>query len=164
MKKSLMLGAMAIAAAATISAASAKTYKFGFYTASGGAYCDGLKFTASGGVAVGYHVYDQTYCVYPNGVVGGLEGKVPALGGGSWYSLAGSQASGDGLPSTYTLVYYANVKALTWALAYESSDYGIPFTEINSGTLQKGKPFAVHTPGRKSLGSTLKVGLAHVKG
>ena len=162
MKKSLMLSAMAVAAIASISSASAKKYEFGFYTASGGAYCDGLKFTETSGVAVGFHVYDQTNCVYPNGYAGGLLGTAPAAGPGKWYSLAGSQASGDSLPSTYTLVYYANVKSLTWVLAYESADYSIPFTSINSGTLQKGKPAAHVTPGRKSLGSSLRVGLAHI--
>jgi hypothetical protein len=163
MKKSLMLGAMALVAAASVSAASAKSYEFGFYTPSGGAYCDGLKFKAAGGVAVGEHIYDQTYCTYPNAYAGGLLGSVPSLGAGKWYSLAGSQASGDGLPDTYTLVYYANVKSLTWALAYESTAYSVPFTVINSGTLQSGPPFAHVSPGHKNLGSTMKVGLAHIK-
>jgi hypothetical protein len=165
MKKSLMLGAMALTAAATVStAASAKSYQYGFYTPSGGAYCDGLNFTVSGHVASGYHVYDQNYCVYPNSVIGGFKGTVPVLGKkGEWFSLAGSQASGDGLPNVYTLVYYADAKTMTWALAYESTTYGIPFTVINEGTLQKGPPFAHVTPGRKNLGSTLKVGLAHIK-
>lgn len=162
MKKSLMLGAMAIAAVATASSASAKKYEFGFYTASGGAYCDGLKFTDTSGVAVGQHIYDQTNCAYPNANVGGLLGPIKTLGAGNWYSLAVSQATGDGLPSAYTLVFYANVKSLLWALAYESSDYSITFAELNAGTLQKGKPAAHVVPGKKSLGSAIRVGLAHV--
>jgi hypothetical protein len=162
MKKSLMLGTMAIAAIATVSAAQAKKYEYGFHTPSGTAYCDGLDFTVTSGVASGYHVYDQAYCAYPESVLGGYEGTVPTLGTGKWFSLSGSQASGDGLPDSYTLVYYANIKSLKWALAYESSAYTVPFTPINAGVLVKGKPGAFHKPGMKMLGTTMKAGLAHI--
>jgi hypothetical protein len=161
MKKSLMLGAMALAAVATASSAQAKKYEFGLYTAGGGAYCDGLQFTASGGVAVGQHIYDQVYCVYPDGNLGGFESKIAALGGGKWYTLPVSLATGDGDPQSYTLVFYANVKALEWVLAYENTDYGVTFSELNSGTLQKGPPFS-QAHGKK-LGSALKVGLSRLK-
>ena len=164
MKKSLMLGVMALAATAAVtSAASAKSYKFGFYTASGGAYCDGLSFSVSGGVAVGYHVYDQNYCVYPNAYAGGVEGKFPALGAGKWFPLAISNATGDGALQSYTFVFYTNPTALTWVLFAENTDYGIPFEEFNAGTLQKGPPFAHVSPNHKNLGSTIRVGLAHLK-
>ena len=155
MKKSLLLGAMALAATAVTTAASAAEY--GFYTAGGGAYCDGAKFSGTS-PATGYHVYDQTYCTETNEVLGGFKGSVPKLGSGQWYTfpVSGSAASAE---ETIVFTFYLNTAALQWVLFYESTDYGIPFEELNSGSLEKGPPFAMVRPGQKRLGSVIRESL-----
>ena len=159
MKKSLLLGAMALVASAA-TAASAKEY--GFYTAGGGAYCDGLSFTGKA-PAVGYHVYDQVYCVYTNAYTGGFESKIPAIGPGKWFTFPISNGSGDGAPESEVFTFYANTASLLWVLFYESTDYGVTFQELNSGTLEPGKPFAMVHPGAKHLGSVIHESLAALK-
>ena len=147
MKKSLLLGAMALAASAGVTAASAAEY--GFYTSSGGAYCDGIKYSGTA-PAVGFHVYDQTYCVYPNAYTGGFESKIKALGAGKWFTFPVSNGSGDGASESYVFTFYINPSQLTWVLAYESSDYGITFSELNAGTLMKGQALRDGSPRREA--------------
>jgi hypothetical protein len=158
MKKALLLGAIALAGVTVAANAQAKEY--GFYTASGSGYCDGVSFTGTA-PATGFHIYDQTYCSYTNAALGGYSGTVKSLGAGQWFTFPVSQSSGDGLPESYVLTFYINTKALTWVLAYESTDYSIPFEVINEGGLQKGKPFAAG--GKKIHQSVIHAGLASLK-
>ncbi len=162
MKKSLLLGAMAFAASAAVTtAASAKSGEFGFYTADGGAYCDGVMYSGAK-PATGYHIYDQTYCPYTNEVLGGFRGDVKGLGKGEWYTfpVSGSSSAGE---EYIVFTFYINPKALEWVLYYESTDYGIPFSLLNEGVLQKGAPFAMVHPGAKHLGSVIRESMAKLK-
>ncbi len=159
MKKSLMLGAMALAASAATTAASAA--EFGFYSSSGSPYCDGVKYSGKT-PATGFHVYDQTYCPFTNTVLGGFEGHVKYLGAGKWFTFPVSNASSGGEESL-VFTFYINPRALQWVLYYESTDYGIAFTELNAGSLVKGKPYAMVHPGQKHLGSVIRESLAAVK-
>ena len=162
MKKSLLLGAMALATSAATNAASAATKEYGFYTLGGSAYCDGLELTGTK-PAVGYHIYDQVYCVYQNATLGGFDTPNAAIGPGKWFTLPVSNSSGDGNSKSLVFTFYANVKSLLWVLYYESSDYGIPFSFLNQGTLQAGPPFAMVRPGAKHLGSVIHEALAALK-
>ena len=161
MKKSLLLGAMALAAT-TATATVASAAEYGFYTSSGGAYCDGVKFSGKN-PAVGFHVYDQNYCQYENAYLGGFEGKVKDLGAGKWFTFPVSNGSGDSAPESYVFTFYINTHDLQWQLYYESTDYGITFEFLNSGSLQKGKPFAMVRPGAKHLGTVIRESLAALK-
>ena len=163
MKKSVMLGAMALGVTAVSTAARARNYEFGFYTDAGTPFCDGVKFSGDSGSGAGYHIYDEARCAYPKALLGGFDGTVPKLGPGKWYSFPVSQAPGDQLSPAYVEVFYINVKALTWVLAYESTDYGIPFNVSNSGVLMKGKPDALAKPGQKRLGSVIAESIAAKK-
>jgi opacity protein-like surface antigen len=157
MKKSLLLGAMALAA----SAATASAAEYGFYSTYGGAYCDGLKFSGKA-PAVGQHIYDQVYCVYTDANTGGFESKIKAIGPGKWFTFPVSNGSGDGSSESYVFTFYANTKALEWVLAYESTDYGITFSVLNEGTLQSGPPFAHMKQGAKHLGSVIHESMAKI--
>ena len=160
MKTLLLCGAVAVCALSAADSSLAKTYRYGFYTPSGSPYCDGVEFTGDRLGAAGVHVYDQTNCVFPDGVLGGFGGTVPALGPGWWFTFPVSQAAGDLTPPAVTPAYYINVRALTWGVAYESTDYDIPFQGVFNGILMKGKPAAHARPGQKNLGAVLRQTLA----
>jgi hypothetical protein len=162
MKKALMLGAMAFAAFTFAAShnAEAKKYKVGFETASGGAYCDGLDVDVSKTTdeAIGTHVYYQADCPYKNTYVGGFGGSIKALGAGTWYSLTGSQDPGSYPSPLDVLVYYANFKSATWALAIESTYDSISFEVVNSGIL--GAPLDANAKPKAHLGSLAKASIA----
>ncbi len=134
----------------------AKAVEYSFHTNSGGGFCDGIKFTP-GSPALGYHVYDQQYCVFPNAYLGGFKGHVPALGPGEWYSFPVSSSANDESGDTLTLIFYINMKSLKWQLAYEDTELGVPFEFINGGILIRGKPEA-HV-GRMLRQTVVKAGL-----
>ena len=162
-KNMLLLGALTAGSLVTIKPAAAKTYAFGFYTSSGSAFCDGVKFTGDKLGGAGFHVYDQVNCKYPDGILGGFAGRTPALGPGNWYTFPVSQAQGDLTPPSFTPVFYINVKALSWVAAYESTDYNVPFQVLNGGILMKGKPAAMAKPGQKNLGAVLRQTLVSLR-
>ncbi len=160
MKTILMFGAIALAASATVNPAAAKKYAFTFASSSGDAYCDGVVFNYSGAVAIGYHVYDGTSCNYQSTEIAGIEGTIKGDGPGKWFFFALPPGPGTNLPG-YSFFALLNAKALTWELAYESQEYGVPFDVINTGTLIP-KPPAQHGGG-KSLGTLVRAGLSHIK-
>ncbi len=164
MKKSLMLGAMALVASAAATAASA--HEYGFYTASGSPYCDGVMYSgyseSAGTPATGYHVYDQTNCPYTNAVLGGFKGHVRALGPDKYFTFPVSNAASSG-EEYIVFTFYINPQNLVWSLYYESTDYNIAFTYLNSGMLVQGPPYAMVKPGQKRLGSVIRESMAALK-
>jgi hypothetical protein len=161
MKTMLMLSAIALAASASLNPASAKKYAFTFASSSGATYCDGVEFSYSEGIAIGYHVYDGTNCNYPSMEIAGPESRIKSAGPGKWFFFELPPGPNQGLPADYTFFALLNAEALKWDLAYESTDYSIPFTLISDGTLVVGLP-SQHGGGQK-LGSVVKAGLAHIK-
>ena len=161
MKTTLMMGAMALAASAMVTPAAARKYAFTFASRSGAGYCDGVEFTYSQGLAIGYHLYDGTHCAYPATEIAGTQSKIAYVGPGKWFFFALPPGPGQGLPAGDSLFVLLNANALLWDLAYENTAYAIPFTLINAGTLVVGPPSGQH--GRKTLGPVIKAGLAHIK-
>lgn len=81
-KISLMLGATALLPASLCNAAQVRQYEFGFYSGAGGAFCDGVQFTAEPGFGSGYHIYSQDFCPNPPGRLGGFHSAIGLLGPG----------------------------------------------------------------------------------
>ena len=162
MKMSLMCGAMALLTASLCNAAAANNYEFGFYTDAGGGFCDGVKFTGDEVSGAGYHVYAKS-CGYPNARLGGFRSPVRPIGPGQWYTFPVSSTAGDSVSEAVVEVFYINVKDLTWAAYYESTDYGVPFQFNISGVLMRGKPLAMVRPGHKRLGSVIAETLAGLR-
>lgn len=119
----------------------ARAEEYGFYSNSGAAFCDGVRFSNTH-PAVGYHVFDETNCVYKPDYLGGFRGPIRDLGPGDWYTFPVSNliSDPDGQQTTYT--YYINTRSLLWVLAEESADVSYPFAVVLRGTLVKGKPYA----------------------
>jgi hypothetical protein len=74
----------------------------------------------------GLHVYENCGSGYTDTYVGGVKSK-------NTYPMLNSEYS-----APIALLYYTDFKALTWTLYADSTEYGIPFEEFNSGTLAVG--------------------------
>jgi hypothetical protein len=137
MKKALMIGAMAVAAFVTASqsAQAKKAHTYGYYSFSGGAYCNTITLTVSGSFASGISGYYQADCPYASSYVGGYEGSLKYFGSGKWFTLVQANNEGAYLGLGYSEVNYINLKTLTWYLAITNSYYGIPLEVINGGLL-----------------------------
>jgi hypothetical protein len=128
MKKALMLSAMVVIAGATAANAKKIHKSYGFGTAGGGLYCDGLTgLVASGGLVSGYHTYSACGSGYP----------VVAAGAADLHNVY-AMATTAGIEPGIEFVFDSDFNALTWVLYYESVTYSIPFSELNSGVLVKG--------------------------
>lgn len=165
MKKALMLGAMTVVAGAFTTTANAQTGSYTFGTGGGGSYCDGI----TGGVLSGseytaVHNYAACYGSSSyNGLFGGFGGKVSSLGKGTWYQLANSPYTSSALILVYEVNFGkgAKDKGAGWVGYFESTSYGIPFEEFNSGTLIAGYTAAKVGPKHDSTAhaALLKAGL-----
>jgi hypothetical protein len=122
MKKALMLGAMvAVVATAAQAKKGGIAPSYSFY-----GFCDGLADLSGTTVVTGLHVYEKCGSGYTDTYIGGVKSK-------NTYPLLNSEYS-----APIALLYYTDFKALTWTLYADSTEYGIPFEEFNSGTLAVG--------------------------
>jgi hypothetical protein len=122
MKKALMLGAMmAVVATAAQAKKGGIAPSYSFY-----GFCDGLGDLTGTSVVTGLHVYENCGSGYTDTYIGGVKSK-------NTYPLLNSEYS-----APIALLYYTDFKALTWTLYADSTEYGIPFEEFNSGTLAVG--------------------------
>jgi hypothetical protein len=134
--------ALALGAFASPAAAAKINYTFG--TPSGGAYCDGIKMTATSGAYAGFHI--NSNCDSVNDPAGGLSVKI-----GSSKYVEGMTGVMDALPNT-PIMFYLDIKAKTWYLYLNTYnlDGTSAYQELNAGTLIKGAP-AAHKGGTPSV-------------
>lgn len=139
MIKKLMLSTAGAALILGATAASAGTVKFTFGVTGGGAYCDGMTLSESGGLATGFHTGCQ------DDVAGGIEaGKLASLGveDSRWIITTTDTNSPDN-----QYVFVLDQKALTWQVYTLSTTDSVTFELVNSGPLIRGVPKEVAAGG-----------------
>ena len=138
MKKALLLSTIvAVGGAFAATGAKAQTGSYTFTSASGYTYCDGI----TGGVVTSAGALSATHNYYAcygtseyNGLFGGFEGKAKV------YGLVDSPYFTEGLELVYYTKFPAGKKCKggEWVGYYEGTDYGITFSEFNSGGVSCG--------------------------
>ena len=139
MKKALLLSTIvAVGGAFAATGAKAQTGSYTFTN-----YCDGI----TGGVVTGSGALSATHNYYGcygtnnyNGLFGGFPSHIAALGGGTWYGLTNVAYTAESVVYVYYTKFPTGRRCRggEWVGFYESTVYGITYSEFNSGGLSCG--------------------------
>jgi hypothetical protein len=141
MLKTAFAAALLVSAASFASpSASAKAVQYGFDTAGGGAYCDGLLLTMTGTVFTGTHNSptgsctegDQAGGFYSNGFSSGAMGSYDTVTAKTKLATITTEDPGGG--TNFEIIFNLDIKGKVWAV-YVIEDGATP---VNGGPLSIG--------------------------